>query len=74
MSKLDAVIDRLKALPEEEQARLAREIEGLLEERSDAVALTPAQWDELDRRLAGDRSDGEPHDAVMREMKQRFGL
>ena len=74
MSKLDAVIDRLKALPEEEQARLAREIEGLLEERSDAVALTLEQWDELDRRLAEDQSDGEPHDAVMREMKQRFGL
>jgi hypothetical protein len=53
MSKLDAVIDRLKALPEEEQVRLAWKIEGLLEEPAqEALGLTDAEWAEIERRRA----------------------
>jgi hypothetical protein len=53
MSKLDAVIDRLKALPEEEQVRLAWKIEGLLEEPAqETLGLTDAEWAEIERRRA----------------------
>jgi hypothetical protein len=53
MSKLDAVIDRLKALPEEEQVRLAWKIEGLLEESAqETLGLTDAEWAEIERRRA----------------------
>jgi hypothetical protein len=53
MSKLDAVIDRLKALPEEEQVRLVWKIEGLLEEPAqEALGLTDAEWAEIERRRA----------------------
>jgi hypothetical protein len=53
MSKLDAVIDRLKALPEEEQVRLAWKIEGLWEEPAqETLGLTDAEWAEIERRRA----------------------
>lgn len=53
MSKLDAVIDRLKALPEEEQVRLVWKIEGLLEEPAqETLGLTDAEWAEIERRRA----------------------
>ena len=52
MTKLEAVIERLRALPADEQEYTALVFDEILDER-DATALTPAQEAELAHRLNG---------------------
>jgi hypothetical protein len=52
-SRIEAVIDRLRALPEAEQEMLAGEIEALLTEP--ASLLSPAQWRTVEDEIDTDR-------------------
>jgi putative addiction module component (TIGR02574 family) len=53
MTKLEAVIERLKALPAAEQEEMAELVSQLLDEDEGEYSLTPAQEAELERRRAG---------------------
>ena len=71
MTKLDATIDRLRALPKPEQDALAAQIDLLLDKGSDDL-LTPEQWAEIEARL--DSQEGfTPHADVMKSFQDRFG-
>jgi hypothetical protein len=71
MTRLDAAIDRLRALPEAEQEMLAAEIEALLAEP--ASMLTPEQWAEVEVELDSDDNIRLTHNEVMLRMRTRFG-
>ena len=70
MSKLDATIARLKALPDTEQDALAAQIDQLLDNGVEDL-LTPEQWAEVEARL--DTNEGfTPHEGVVRAFRERF--
>ncbi len=71
MTRLEAAIERLRALPEAEQDMLAGEIEGLLAEPSSM--LTPAQWKEVEHEIDSDDGVRLAHADVMGRMRGRFG-
>lgn len=71
MTRIEAAIDRLRALPEAEQEMLAAEIETLLAEP--ASMLTPYQWVEVEAELDGDDGARLTHSEVMLRMRARFG-
>jgi hypothetical protein len=54
MTKLEAVIERLKALPADEQEEIADIVDDVLDQKeAGEFTLSPAQEAELARRLAG---------------------
>ncbi len=71
MTRLEAAIDRLRALPEGEQEMIAAEIELLLSEP--ASLLTPEQWIEVEAELDSDDGVRLTHNEVMLRMRARFG-
>jgi hypothetical protein len=71
MSRIEDVIDRLRALPEADQDMIAGEIESLLAEP--ASLLTPAQWSEVETELDTDDGVRLSHNDVMLRMRARFG-
>lgn len=71
MTRLEDVIERLRALPEAEQDMLAGEIEGLLAEP--ASLLTLAQWTEVEQEIDTDDGVRLTHVDVMSRMRTRFG-
>lgn len=71
ITRIEAVIDRLRALPEPEQEMLADEIEELLTEP--ASLLTPAQWREVEVEIDTDDGVRLSHGDVMGRMRARFG-
>lgn len=71
MTRIEAAIDRLRALPEAEQEMLAAEIELLLSEP--ASLLTPEQWVEVEAELDSDDGVRLTHTDVMLRMRTRFG-
>jgi hypothetical protein len=70
-TRIEAVIDRLRALPEPEQEMLAGEIEDLLMEP--ASLLTAAQWSEVEIEIDTDDGVRLSHGDVMGRMRVRFG-
>jgi len=70
-TRIDAVIDRLRELPEAEQDMLAGEIEALLMEP--ASLLNAAQWREVEDEIDTDDGVRLPHADVMGRMRQKFG-
>ena len=70
-TRIDAVIDRLRELPEAEQDMLAGEIEALLMEP--ASLLNAAQWREVEDEIDTDDGVRLPHADVMGLMRQKFG-
>ncbi len=70
-SRIEAVIDRLRALPEAEQEMLAGEIEALLTEP--ASLLSPAQWRTVEDEIDTDDGVRLSHADVMSRMRARFG-
>ena len=70
-TRIEAAIDRLRALPEAEQEMLAAEIELLLSEP--ASMLTMEQWGEVEAELDSDDGIRLSHNAVMPRMRTRFG-
>ncbi len=71
MTRIEAAIDRLRALPEAEQDMLAGEIEALLCEP--ASILTIAQWREVEQEIDTDDGVRLSHADVMTRMRARFG-
>ena len=71
MTRLDAAIDRLRAMPEADQDMMAAEIEALLAEP--ASMLTPEQWAEVEAELDSDDGVRLTHNEVMLRMRVRFG-
>jgi len=69
--RIEAVIDRLRALPEAEQEMLAGEIEALLTEP--ASLLSPAQWRTVEDEIDTDDGVRLSHADVMSRMRARFG-
>lgn len=70
-TRIDAVIDRLRELPEAEQDMLAGEIEALLMEP--ASLLTAIQWREVEDEIDADDGVRLSHADVMGRMRQKFG-
>lgn len=70
-TRIDAAIDRLRALPEAEQDMIAAEIELLLSEP--ASLLTGEQWREVEVELDSDDGVRLSHNDVMLRMRARFG-
>jgi hypothetical protein len=70
-SRIEAVIDRLRALPEPEQEMLAGEIEALLMEP--ASLLTAEQWRAVEIEIDTDDGVRLLHNDVMGRMRARFG-
>lgn len=71
MTKLLENIDDLSS---EQQLQLIEELWESLSEKSDAIRLTNAQREELDRRLDDLESDGSvgiPWDEVLRKIRKR---
>lgn len=73
MSRMDAVIERLRALPESQQEQLAAGIESLLDLDLSESMLTPEQWAEVERTLANDDGIRIPHEEVVALMRAKFG-
>lgn len=69
MSTLDATIERLRALPAEEQEAVAAQIDLMLDAGGDL--LTPEQWAEIEARLDADESFSS-HADVVESFRQRF--
>lgn len=70
-TRIEAVIDRLRTLPEAEQEMLAGEIEDLLMEP--ASLLTAEQWREVEVEIDTDDGVRLSHGDVMGRMRTRFG-
>jgi|JI10StandDraft_1071094.scaffolds.fasta_scaffold27846_3 hypothetical protein len=70
-TRIEAVIDRLRALPEAEQEMLAGEIEDLLMEP--ASLLTAEQWRDVEVEIDTDDGVRLSHNDVMGRMRVRFG-
>ncbi len=70
-TRIEAAIDRLRALPEAEQEMLAAEIELLLSEP--ASMLTMEQWGEVEAELDSDDGIRLSHNDVMLRMRARLG-
>ncbi len=70
-TRIEAVIDRLRALPEAEQEMLAGEIEALLMEP--ASLLTLEQWRAVEVEIDTDDGVRLLHNDVMGRMRVRFG-
>ena len=71
MTRLEAAIERLRALPEAEQEMIAGEIENLLSEP--ASLLAPGQWLEVELEIDSDDGVRLSHADVMARMRARFG-
>lgn len=71
MTRMEAAIERLQALPEAEQEMIAAEIEALLSEPTSM--LTPEQWAEVEVELDNDDGVRLTHNEVMLRMRARFG-
>jgi hypothetical protein len=67
---MEDVIDRLRALPEEDQDAIAAEVEFILAEPASMLSLE--QWSEVDVELAA-TDEHIPHSVVMSQLRARFG-
>lgn len=73
MTKLDAVLEKFRALPEDRQDAVAREFMSIIEdEASDGAVLTDEQWADLQARRA-DPGTLIPHEQVVAEFEKKFG-
>lgn len=70
-TRIEAVIERLRALPEAEQEMLAGEVEELLAEP--ASLLTIAQWREVEHEIDTDDGVRLTQADIMARMRSRFG-
>ena len=71
MSRIDAVIERLRALPEAEQEMLVGEIEELLAEPASLLSIV--QWREVEAEIDTDDGVRLTHADVLGRLRARFG-
>lgn len=70
MTKLEAVFERLRQLPQAEQDMIIAEMEFLLEHGSGSL-LTDEQWAEVDAALADRDEPSSPHDEVFARLRSQ---
>ncbi|HRO03713.1 MAG TPA: hypothetical protein PLS69_08950 [Terricaulis sp.] len=73
MTKLDIVFQRVRSLPQEQQDVIAAELEAMLAPAGPAFQLTPAQEQELARRLAQPGKQYVSHEDVAAQFERKFG-
>ncbi len=72
MSRMEIAIERLRALPEDEQDAVAAEVEAMLAEPASLVNLE--QWAMVDVELEGSGDDANlSHAQVVARMREKFG-
>jgi len=71
MVRFDAVIDRLRALPDDRKEAIAAQIDLMLDD-DETDPLSPEQWAELEARLDSETANI-PHADVVADFKARFG-
>jgi hypothetical protein len=70
MSNLDATIERLRALPKQQQEAFAAQIDLMLDEGAEDL-LTPEQWAEIESRIdSGERLTA--HEDVVRDFRNQL--
>jgi putative addiction module component (TIGR02574 family) len=72
MTKLEAVFERLRQLPQAEQDLIIADIEAVLNVGVESP-LSEAQQAELERRLADTDKKYVSHDEVVARFEQKFG-
>ena len=73
MTKLDAVLERIRQLPQDRQDAIALQMELLLKYEADDSLLTEEQWAEIEADLANEDAEEIPHAQVVREMRAKYG-
>lgn len=72
MTKLDAVLERIRQLPQDRQDALAVDMELWLEEESEGSLLTDEQWAEIEAALAEVNEETVTHDEVMARARAKL--
>jgi putative addiction module component (TIGR02574 family) len=72
MTKLEAVIERLKALPAERGEELAEMFGQVLDNEDADFTLSPEQEAELARRMADPNPELIPHEEVFATLRRRL--
>lgn len=72
MTKLDAVLERIRQLPQDRQDAIAVDLEILLRDQEGAH-LTDEQWNELQRRLANPDKSYLSHEDIVAEFEAKYG-
>lgn len=70
MTKLDAVLERIRQLPQERQDMIAIDLEFILEDEERGAPLTGEQWAEVEIALANDDEEVIPHEHVTAQARQ----
>jgi len=73
MTKLDAVLARIRQLPPERQDMIAVEMEFLLDHGDPGPQLTAEQEAELSRRLADPSKRYLSHEEVAARLEEKYG-
>lgn len=73
MTKLDAVLERIRQLPQDRQDSIAVDLELLLDDQETGGILTDEQWAELRRRAATDTGERISHDEIVAEFLTKPG-
>lgn len=73
MTRLDLVLERVRGLPQEQQDAIAAELEAMLDPSRAAFQLTPAQDQELARRLSDRGKQYVSHEDVATQFERKFG-
>lgn len=73
MTKLDAVLERIRQLPQDRQDAIAVDMELWLQYESEESLLTDEQWAEVEAELANEDDEEIPHAQVVREMRAKYG-
>ncbi len=67
MTKLDAVLERIRQLPQDRQDMIAVDMEFLLQDQEEGGLLSDEQWADLRERAAGDTGERISHDDIVAE-------
>lgn len=73
MTKLDAVLERIRQLPQDRQDAIAVDMEFLLQDQEDGARLTDEQEAELQRRLADPNKTYISHEDIVAEFEAKYG-
>lgn len=68
MIKLDAVLERIRQLPQDRQDAAAAYLEFLLLDQNGSGRLTDEQWADLRKRAATDTGERISHDEIVAEL------
>lgn len=72
MTKLDAVLERIRKLPQDRQDAIAADLEFILEDEASGPTLSDAQWADVRRRAQEEQGALIPHEAIVAEFEPKF--